>query len=116
MLLVLAFLVLFFSLLSLAYSQLGSLIRAKTVRAQELHRDQGSLPALGRALALLETGYPPASPYVCGVVIDTPTGSTAYTVTMTSQGGTNWSVHVAPTAVNESPLPMPVLFTSTSPP
>jgi len=116
MLLVLAFLVMFFSALSLAYSQLAALIRAETARAKELQRDQGCVPALARALALLETGYPTASPYVCGVTIDTAAGPKPFTVTFTSQGGGNWSVRSAPTAANEYPVPMPILFTSPTPP
>ena len=116
MLLVLAFLVLFFSAMSLAYSQLASLIRAETARARELQRDQGSVPALARALALLETGYPPSNFYVCGVTIDTAAGPRPFTITFSSQGSGNWSVHSAPTADNENPQPMPLLFTSQSPP
>jgi hypothetical protein len=116
MLLVLAFLVMFLSVLSLAYSQIASLIRAETARAQEAQRDQGSIPALARAMALLETGYPPTNPYVCGTVIDSLTGSREFTVTFTSQGAGNWSVDIAPTAADDNPLPMPLLFTSQTPP
>ncbi len=67
-------------------------------------------------MALLETGYPPTNPYVCGVTIDTSTGPSAFTVTFVSQGGGNWSVNSAPTAADESPLPMPLVFAATSPP
>jgi hypothetical protein len=116
MLLVLAFLVLFLSVLSLAYSQIASLIRAETARAQEALRDQGSIPALGRAMALLETGYPPTNPYECGTIVDSSMGSTEFTVTFTSQGSGNWSVDVVPTAAGDNPLPMPLLFTSQTPP
>jgi hypothetical protein len=116
MLLVLAFLVMFFSVLSLAYSQLGSLIRAETARAQAVTRDAGCVPALARGLELLETGYPPTNPYVCGVSIDTPSGTRAFTVTFATQGAANWTVQAAPTPDNESPAPMPILFTATTPP
>ncbi|HEY1602001.1 MAG TPA: hypothetical protein VGG64_20530 [Pirellulales bacterium] len=116
MLLVLAFLVMFFSVLALAYSQLGSLIRAETARAQTVTRDAGCVPALAQALELLETGYPPTNPFVCGVSINTSSGPQAFTVTFATQDVGNWSVQVAPTADNESPAPMPLLFTSTTPP
>ncbi len=116
MLLVLAFLVIFFSLLSLAFSQLAALVRAETVRANESQRDQGSAPALARALALLETGYPPSNPYACGATVDTPTGPSEYTVTFSSPAAGSWTIHVTPTADGESPAPMPLLFTSQTPP
>jgi hypothetical protein len=113
---VLAFLVLFFSLLALAFSQLACLIRTETVRAQTLQRDQGTIPALARGLALMETGYPPTTPYACGVTIDTPSGPIEYTVTFTSQGAGNWSVQSAPTTAEESPPQMPLVFTAQLPP
>lgn len=116
MLLVLAFLVIFFALLSLAGSQLAALVRAETVRSNESQRDLGSVPALARALTLLETGYPPSNPYVCGATIDTPTGPSQYTVTFSSAATGNWTVHVAPTAEYESPAPMPLVFTAQTPP
>ena len=116
MLLVLAFLVLFFSLLAMAYSQLASSLRAETVRAQQTQRDEGSVHALARGLALLETGYPPSSPYACGVTMTTSTGAHPFTVTFTLEAGGTWSVQSAPTAAGENPDPMPVEFTSQSPP
>jgi hypothetical protein len=116
MLLVLAFVTLFFSLLAVAYGQLVSSIRADTVRAQQLQRDEGSVHALARGLALLETGYPPSTPYACAVTIDTSTGSYSYTVTFTLDAPQSWSVTSAPTADGETPDAMPLVFTSQSPP
>jgi hypothetical protein len=116
MLLVLAFLVVFFSLLAMTYSQLASSLRVEAVRAKQLQREEGSLHALARGLALLETGYPSTDPYVCGVTIDTSTGSHSFTVTFASEGGGAWSLHSAPTAVGQNPEAMPLEFTSQSPP
>lgn len=116
MLVVLAFLVFFFSLLAMVYSQLASSLRAETVRAQQLQRDEGSLHAVARGLALLETGYPSTDPFVCGVTIDTSTGSHPFTVTFASEVGGTWSVHSAPTAVGENPQAMPLEFISQTPP
>lgn len=110
MLLVLLFLVLMFSLMALAYGQLGAALRLETARAQQTQRDEGSLQAAAKGLALLETGLPPTDPYVCGVAITTSTGSSSFTVTFTSEGGNNWSVHSAPTAASDSPQPMPASF------
>lgn len=110
MLLVLLFLVLMFSLMALAYGQLGAALRLETARAQQTQRDEGSLQALAKGLALLETGLPPTDPYVCGVVVTTSTGTSSFTVTFTSEGGNNWSVHSAPTVVSENPQPMPSSF------
>jgi hypothetical protein len=116
MLLVLAFLVVFFSLLAMTYSQLASSLRVESVRAKQLQREEGSLHALARGLALLETGYPSTDPYACGVTIDTSTGSHSFTVTFASEGGGTWSLHAAPTVVGENPQAMPLEFTSELPP
>jgi hypothetical protein len=110
MLMVILFLVLMFSLLSLGYSQLGSALRAEAARAQQVQRDEGTIPVLAMALALLETGLPPVSPYVCGTSVTTSTGTFAFTVTFTSLGNNTWSVQSSPTAVGDSPQPMPNSF------
>ncbi len=110
MLLVLAFVLLFLALLGVAYRQMASALRVETVRSQQGVRDQGSIHALALALTLLETGQPPTSPYVCAVSVTTPAGQRSYTVTYTSQGGTDWLVSVAPTAAGDEPPPMPTIF------
>ncbi len=110
MLMVILFLILMFSLLTLAYSQLGSALRAEAARAQQVQRDTGSVPALAQALALLETGYPPASPYICGTSINTSTGAVAFTVTFTSLGSNTWTVQSTPTAPGDNPQAMPSTF------
>ncbi len=116
MLLVLAFLVVFLSLLGMSYSQLASSLRMETVRAQQKQRDEGSIHALALGVALLETGYPPSSPYVCGVDMATSTGVYSFTVTFASEGGDAWSVNSARTQVGDNPEAMPLVFVSQTPP
>jgi predicted small integral membrane protein len=110
MLLVVGFLVLFLSLLSLAYSQMAAAVRAQTARALQIRRDEGCVCALARGLALLETGSPPSDPYVCSVVINTSAGPRSFTVTFASEGVNSWSVSSVPTAPNAIPPPMPGTF------
>lgn len=116
MLLVIAFVASFFSLLALACSQLSSSILAETARAQQLQRDEGSVHAAARGLALLETGYPPSTPYVCGVTLNTSTGSHPFTVTFVRESSTQWSVKAAPTQEGQTPVAMPLVFSSQTPP
>ena len=108
--LVLLFMVLFFSLWSVAYRHTAAALRFETVQAQRLTRDQGCSQALARALALLETDEPPSSPYVCGLTVNTLAGPQSITVTFTSDGSHLWSVNASPTAAGISPPPMPVTF------
>jgi hypothetical protein len=110
MMLVFVFLVLFLMFLGMAYAQLTSALRIETAHAQQVVRDQGSIPAVARGLALLETGLPPSNPYVCAVTITGLTGARSFTVTFTLEGGNNWSVRAAPTVPNENPQPMPSTF------
>jgi hypothetical protein len=112
MLLVLVFLILMTSLLALAYSQLASVLHIESVRAQQIHRDSGSTQAVASALALLETGFPPSSPYTCDVTINTSTGASSFTVIFTSQGANVWSVNSAPSVPGDGNPPMPSTFGS----
>lgn len=112
MVLALVFIALMLSIYSVAYRDVAAALRMETARTLRRQRDEGSMVALARGLALLETGLPPADPYVCAVTIDTSTGSRSFTVTFASEGETGdaWSVHAAPTDPLESPEPMPVGF------
>lgn len=107
---VVVFVVLLLLLYSVAYRYTTSALRIETARTLQKERDEGTLQALARGLALLETGLPPSDPYVCGVTINTPTGPRSFTVTFASEGGDNWSVHSAPTLLGEDPDPMPSSF------
>jgi hypothetical protein len=110
LMLVMCFVVLFVALLGTVARGIASALRIAAVRAVQSQRDAGSIPALARALHLLETGPPPDSPYVCGMTIDTPRGPRNYTITFSADGETGWSVHVAATGTGQSVLPMPDTF------
>ncbi|HTQ39101.1 MAG TPA: hypothetical protein VMJ32_08730 [Pirellulales bacterium] len=116
MLIVLAFIVFFFSLLAIGASQLSSLLRSQTVQQEMTSCDEGSTTAVARGLALLETGYPATSPYVCGVTLSTSSGNLPFTVTMTYLGSSKWTVNAHPTSVGEITTPIPAQFTSQTPP
>src|SRR5262249_31922255 len=110
------FVVFFFSLLAIGSSQLSSLLRAQTVQKERTRCDEGSTTAVARGLALLETGYPSTSPYVCGVTLPPSDGDLAITVTFTYLGSNKWNVYARPTEVGEYPTAMPSQFTSQTAP
>ncbi len=110
MVMALVFIALLLSIYSVAYRQVGAALRIETARTLLRQRDEGSVQALARGLALLETGLPPQNPYACAVTIDTSTGERSFTVTFSSEAANNWSVHAAPTQPPENPEPMPASF------
>ena len=121
MVLVLVFLALVLSFYSLSQRQMAAMLRMETVRMLQRERDEGCIQALGRGLDLLETGSPPASPYVCGVTIETSTGPRPFTVTfaqegLDAEGKPRWSVRVVPTGPSEPPQPMPPRLAPPTPP
>lgn len=115
MMLVLVFIVVFLAVLGVAYRQTAAALRLESVRSQQVRRDEGSVHALARGVTLLETGLPPANPYLCAVTLNTSSGPRTYTVTFTSEGGTNWAVHAAPSAPGENSPPMPSTFAPDTP-
>lgn len=110
MMLVLVFIVLFLAMLGVTLRETASALRVEGARVKQLQRDEGSIHALAKGVALLETGLPPTDPYVCGVDINTTNGTQSYTVTFESEGGDNWSVRSELTAGGFPPTPMPVTF------
>ncbi len=54
LLIVLVFVMLFLTILGVAWRQIGSLLNIETVRAQQMTRDRGSLMAAAKGLRLLE--------------------------------------------------------------
>src|SRR5437868_2197773 len=68
MILVVLFLVVFLGIWGQAARQVGSMLRIEQARAQRIRRDAARLPAeegLAKALAALESGFPPTNPYTC---------------------------------------------------
>jgi hypothetical protein len=111
LLLVLVLVVLFSALWGVAYRQIAAAVRVEAVNVQQTQRDQGSTEAVAMGLTLLETGAPPLPwPYSCAVTLNTPAGPISYTVTFTSEGPSQWAVSAFPTAVGQSPPPMPATF------
>ena len=115
MMLVLVFIVLFLGLLGVALRQTAAALRIESVRIMQTERDEGSIHAVALGLTLLETGLPPADPYVCGVDITTSSGVRSFTVTFASEGVGQWSVKSVATGEGESPQPMPATFATTTP-
>lgn len=110
MVLVLVFIALLLSMVGVAFRHLAAATRVETARVIRLDRDEGTIHAAARGLALLQTGLPPTDPYVCAVSIDTSLGPRSFTVTFTGQGGNTWSVGAAETEPLDSPPPMPAAF------
>ena len=102
--------VLLLLLFGLVHRYTMAALRIETVRTLQQQRDEGTVHAIARGLALLETGLPPSSPYDCEVTILTSAGASPYKVTFTSEGGANWSVQAVPTPLGEDPDPMPDSF------
>jgi hypothetical protein len=115
MVIVLVFIVLFFSLWSVAYRQTAAALRVESVQSNRVVRDEGSTQAVARGLALLETGLPPSNPYACSVTVTTSSGPRSFTVTFTAEGPTQWSVQSVPAAPGMNLPPMPRMFAAVSP-
>ena len=115
MMLVLVFILMFLAMLGVACRRTASALRIESVRALQTQRDEGSLHALARGLALLENGLPPANPYSCAVEIETSRGPRSYTITFTSVEVGNWTVNSSPTTEGEMLPSMPALFPPSAP-
>ena len=117
MVLVLVFIALVLSLFGVSRRHIAAALRVEKGRTCQDDRDQGSLCALARALALLETGLPPSDPYVCAVTIQTPEGERSFTVRFTAESEEDgqWSVRAAPTLPTETPVAMPESFAEAEP-
>ncbi len=115
MMLVLVFIVLFLGFLGVALRQTAAALRIESVRIMQIQRDEGSVHAVARGLALLETGLPPADPYVCGIDINTSTGIRSFTVTFATEGEGQWSVQSVATPAGDSPQMMPASFAPETP-
>lgn len=115
MMLVLVFIVLFLGLLGVALRQTAAALRIESVRIMQIQRDEGSVHAVARALALLETGLPPTDPYVCGIDVNTSAGIRAFTVTFSTEGEGQWAVRSVATPSGEILQSMPVSFAPPAP-
>ena len=116
MVLVLVFIALILSLYGVSYRYVAAALRIETARTLQQQRDEGSVRALAKGLALLETGLPPSDPYICAVTLYTSAGLRSFTVTFTSEAEEIWSVSAAPTLPSEDPQRMPDSFAEPDPP
>ena len=103
--LALFFVLLFTAMLGVLVRCAATTLRIESDRAARSRYDQGTVPAMARALALLETGLPPQDPYVCCVTIDTPGGPRSFAVTFTGDDGGAWRVHSEPAVTGATAEP-----------
>lgn len=98
MMLVLVFLLLMLGMVGTTFRHVGSVLRVEAVRSNQILRDEGSLRAAARGVAMLENGPPPTDPYAVTLGVTTSAGPRSYLVTVRSDGaGANqWVVHVVP--------------------
>jgi hypothetical protein len=104
---VVLFNVLFLVLLGVAYRQMASAIRTATAHTEQVHRDEGVVCALARAMHMLETGRPPigsATTYQCYTTIGTGFFLLSFTPG-TDPSVEAWSVTV--TAQSQAPSGIP---------
>ena len=97
--LVLVFLILLLSVIGLTYRQAASVLRLEAARSKQILRDEGSLQAAARAVAMLENGPPPTDPFVTTLAVSTSAGGRSYQVTFASEptaGAGHWVIQVVP--------------------
>lgn len=110
MVLVLVFIALMLTFYGVAYRHVAAAVRIETARTLQEQLAEGSVHAIARGLALLETGLPPQDPYICATTIDTSLGGRSFTVTFSSETDGTWTVHAGPTLPPDAPEPMPETF------
>lgn len=113
--LVLIFVTLILGAWGVAARHTAAMIRIEQARAHRARRDAARLPALSAlaaAAALLEVGYPPASPYAGAVPAADGTRYLARFAQDPASG--TWTVSVAPGGEGE-PLLDPAQFTAAPP-
>jgi len=110
MVLVLVFIALMLTFYGVAYRHVAAAVRIETARTLQQQLAEGSVHAIARGLALLQTGLPPQDPYTCATTIDTSTGERSFTVSFSSESDGTWTVHARPTLPPDSSEPMPETF------
>lgn len=85
----------FLGLWTVAARQISSMLRIEQARVKRIARDAAALPArkaLARALAALESGYPPSNNYVCQVTIDSTEFALTFAINPDTEDPTDWIV------------------------
>jgi hypothetical protein len=98
MTLVLVFLLLLLAVVGTTFRQAGAVLRLEAVRSAQVLRDEGSLRAVARCVAMLENGPPPTDPYAVTLGVSTSAGPRSYVVTIASDpsGANLWTVNAVP--------------------
>jgi hypothetical protein len=110
MLAVLVFLAVSLMFIAVGQRRISSQLRLERARIEVEDFNEGPVQAAAKALALLETGLPPANPYECGVTLSTSTGPRSYSVRFVQSVADQWSVQVAPVDSLGSLPSMPAVF------
>jgi hypothetical protein len=101
LMLVVIFIALFLTILGLAWRQTSSLLRVGTIRAIQMQRDQGCLPAAIQGIHYLEicqaNSTTPSSPQVYLINGFSNTFTVTFTLEATSGGSKTWSIVAVPT-------------------
>ena len=119
LLLVVGYLMVLLTVWGVAFRSVASAYRVETVRSARQSRDEGTMTALGRALALLRTGTPKhedgsdlveGETYRCYIRLDTRTGPRWFAATYTREADPEtWSARAEAVEWGGLPL-MPETF------
>ena len=108
----------FLGLWTVAARQISSMLRVEQARAKRIARDAAALAsrqALAQALAALESGYPPANPYVCLVMAGGTEFAITYQINPDTEDPTDWLVSASTTTDPGLPALDPAEFEATPP-
>jgi Tfp pilus assembly protein PilV len=115
---VVVFVIGFLGLWTVAARQISSMLRVEQARAKRIARDAAALAsrqALAQALAALESGYPPANPYVCLVTAGSTEFAVTYQINPDSEDPSDWLVTASTTVDPGLPALDPAEFEATPP-
>lgn len=110
MVMVLATIGILLSVYSVSHQHIVAVLRTESSRVQQQERDAGSVVAAARGIELLETGFPPTSPYACTTSVTTPSGSRDFTVTFSLTGNKAFSIAATPARPFDTSPTMPSSF------
>ena len=101
---VMLFVLFAFGAWAVLFRSCASVIRVEQARTLRDTRTTWSAPAVADGLRLLQTGVPPADPYVCKLALTQDSQTRYFQLTFTQVGPTRWTVTAAPTDA-DNPAP-----------
>ena len=107
---VLLFVLLAFGAWAVLFRSCASVIRVEQARTLRDTRSTWSAPAAATGLRLLQTGTPPADPYVCKLAITQDSQTRYFLLTFTKIGESRWALAAAPTAADTEAPDCPASF------